>query len=414
MPAAPDVRDFAFVTGAYWAFTVTDGALRMLVLLYLHGIGYTPIQVASMFLFYEFFGMVTNLVGGWLGARVGLTPTLFLGLALQSLALGSLTVPEAWLTVPYVMVAQALSGIAKDLTKLSSKSYVKLVVKPGDGAALMKWVSILTGSKNTLKGVGFFMGGALLSLVGFGAACAGMAVALAVTLAVCAVALPWGAGKAEAKPKFSSVFSHDPRINWLSAARFFLFGSRDVWFVLALPIFLGSSLGWSSYQVGGFLAAWVIGYGFVQTSAPLFTGARAEAGGRRAPDAARLGGWTGLLLLPLVALVAALQLGAPPGPSLVAGLALFGVIFAANSAVHSFLVVHYAEEAQVSRAVGFYYMANAGGRLLGTVLSGAVFQWSGQGQSGLAACLLTSIGLVLASWLLCAPLRRSERAALST
>ncbi len=414
MHAAPERSEFAFVTAAYWAFTVTDGALRMLVLLYLHGVGYTPIQVASMFLFYEFFGMVTNLVGGWLGARVGLTSTLFLGLALQVLAVGSLTVPDAWLTVPFVMAAQALSGIAKDLTKMSSKSYVKLVVKQGDAAALMKWVSILTGSKNTLKGVGFFVGGALLSLVGFRAACTGMAVALAVTLVACAVALPWGAGKSKSKPKFSSVFSRDPRINWLSAARFFLFGSRDVWFVLALPIFLGSSLGWSFYQVGGFLAAWVIGYGFVQTSAPRFTGARLEGGARSAPNAARLAGWTGSLLVPLLLLVAALLLGAPPGPALIAGLTVFGVVFAANSAIHSFLVVHYAAHGQVSLAVGFYYMANAAGRLVGTVLSGAVFQWSGQGLGGLVACLLTSVGLVSASWLLCGPLRRSERDALSS
>lgn len=403
------LREYAVVTAAYWVFTVTDGALRMLVLLYLHGLGYTPIQIASMFLLYEFFGVVTNLVGGWVGARIGLTSTLFAGLALQIVAVGSMTAPEAWLTVPYVMVAQALSGIAKDLTKMSSKSYVKLVVKRGDSESLMRWVSVLTGSKNTIKGLGFFVGAALLALVGFQAACVGMVGVLVVTLVVSAVMLPWGAGKAKAKPKFSAILSRDPRINWLSGARFFLFGSRDVWFVLALPIFLGSTLGWSHYEIGGFLALWVIGYGFVQTSAPRFTGARSE-GGRRAPDAGRLSGWTALLLLPLGALVAALVYGAPPGPSLIAGLAVFGVVFAANSAVHSYLVVHYAEEGRVSLAVGFYYMANAAGRLTGTVLSGAVFQAWGEGQPGLVACLVTSILLVSASRLLCVPLRRSELA----
>jgi len=405
------LREYAVVTGAYWVFTVTDGALRMLVLLYLHGVGYTPIQIASMFLFYEFFGVVTNLVGGWLGARIGLTSTLFAGLALQIVAVGAMTAPEAWLTVPFVMAAQGLSGIAKDLTKMSSKSYVKLVVKQGDTETLMKWVSVLTGSKNTLKGVGFFVGAALLALVGFRAACGGMVAALVLALVLSLVLLPWGAGRSKGKPKFSSMLSQDPRINWLSAARFFLFGSRDVWFVLALPIFLGATLGWSTYQVGAFLAAWVIGYGFVQTAAPRFAGARDEQGARAAPDAGRLAGWTGLLLLPLGALVAALLLDAPPGPSLIIGLAIFGVVFAANSAVHSYLVVHYAEEGRVSLAVGFYYMANAAGRLMGTVLSGAVFQWWGEGKSGLVACLLTSIALVAASRVLCAPLKRSESTA---
>jgi len=205
------------------------------------------------------------------------------------------------------------------------------------------------------------------------------------------------------------VFSRDPRINWLSAARFFPFGSRDVWFVLALPLFLGSTQGWSFYETGAFLALWVIGYGFVQASAPRVTGARPD-NGRAPPDARRLGRWTGLLLVPLVALVGALVGGAPAGPSLIVGLAVFGFVFAANSAVHSYLIVHYAEEGQVSMAVGFYYMANAAGRLLGTVLSGAVFQGFGQGRDGLIACLLTSVVLVAASRLLCVPLKRSEGA----
>jgi predicted MFS family arabinose efflux permease len=401
------LRDYAVVSTAYWAFTVTDGALRMLVLLYLHDLGYSPIQIASLFLFYEFFGVVTNLVGGWLGARVGLTSTLFAGLALQVVAVGSLTAPDVWLTVPYVMAAQALSGVAKDLTKMSSKSYVKLVVAEGDSASLMKWVSILTGSKNTLKGVGFFVGAALLAAVGFRTACAGMAGLLALALIVAVAMLPWGAGRAKSKPKFTAVLSRDPRINWLSAARFFLFGSRDVWFVLALPIYLGASLGWSFYATGAFLALWVIGYGFVQAAAPRFTGAKGE-GERLPPDARSLGRWTAILLLPLAALVAALLLDAPPGPSLIVGLAVFGVAFAANSAVHSYLVVHYAEEGRVSLAVGFYYMANAAGRFLGTLLSGVVFQLSGEGRTGLVACLLASIVLVAASRLLCTPLQGAE------
>lgn len=397
-----NVRDYALVTGAYWIFTITDGALRMLVLLHLHELGYGPVAIASLFLFYEAFGVVTNLVGGWLGARFGLTRTLHAGLALQIVACGCLAGPPEWLSVPYLMAAQALSGIAKDLTKMSSKSYIRLVVPEGDSRGLMKWISILTGSKNTLKGVGFFVGAALLSTVGFRAACGGMSAALAVPLLASGLWLPAAAGKAVGLVPFSSVFSRDARVNWLSAARFFLFGSRDVWFVLALPIYLTDALGWTHRGVGGFLALWIVGYGFVQASAPRL------AGGGGAPTAARLGGWTAVLLLPLAALLVALRSGAPPGPSLIAGLAVFGAVFAVNSAVHSYLVVHYAEEDRVSLAVGFYYTANAAGRLVGTVLSGVVFHLAGEGAAGLEACLGGSLALVAASAVVCLPLGREE------
>ncbi len=409
------VRDYAVVTGAYWAFTVTDGALRMLVLLHLHELGRSPLEIASLFLFYEFFGVVTNLVGGWLGARTGLTTTLFLGLALQILAVGGMAVPTEWLGVPYVMAAQALSGVAKDLTKMSSKSYVRLVVADGDAGRLMRWVSLLTGSKNTLKGIGFFVGALLLGLFGFRAACGALAVALGVALALSAAALPWGAGRTGSRPKFTEVLSKDPRINWLSAARFFLFGSRDAWFVIALPLFLGS-IGWSFEETGGFLACWVIGYGVVQAAAPRFAGARdaTSASGRRPPDARRLGAFTFALVVPLVTLAAVLSTSVPAGPALVVGLTVFGIVFAANSAIHSFLVVHYAEEGRVSLAVGFYYMSNAAGRLVGTIISGALFQWAGMGRDGLVACLVAAAVLVAASATLCAPLRRAERARITT
>lgn len=403
-----NVRDYAVVTGAYWAFTVTDGALRMLILLYLNGQGYSPLEIASLFLFYEFFGVVTNLVGGWLGARVGLTSTLFMGLALQVGACSMLTVDAAWLTVPYVMVAQALSGVAKDLTKMSSKSYIKLVVPHDDLGGLMKWVALLTGSKNTLKGVGFFIGAALLARVGFQGACGGMAGALVLALLASVLMLPRGAGRAPGKVRFRAVFSKDPRINWLSAARFFLFGSRDVWFVLAVPLFLSVDLRWSFYEVGGFLALWVIGYGIVQASAPRYVGARGDGARRSPPTATGLGWWTIALVLPLGAIVAALHLGLSPAATLMVGLGVFGVVFATNSAVHSYLVVAYAEGDKVSLAVGFYYMANAAGRLVGTVLSGAVFQMAGMGRTGLVACIATSIAMVVLSRVMCTPLRAAE------
>ena len=90
------------------------------------------------------------------------------------------------------------------------------------------------------------------------------------------------------------------------------------------------------------------------------------------------------------------------------GLAVFGVLFAMNSSLHSYLIVSVADRDEVAADVGFYYMANAAGRLVGTLLSGAVFQAAGEGLEGLAACLVASLLLVAASRLLCAPLRRSE------
>src|SRR5690606_9320458 len=153
------------ITANYWAFTLTDGALRMLVVLHFHGLGYSPLDIALLFLFYEFFGVVTNLVGGWLGAQLGLNRTMNIGLGLQIVALAMLLVPPAWVAVPWVMAAQALSGIAKVLNKMSAKSSVKLLVAEEAQGTLYNWVAILTGSKNALKGVGFFLGGALLALL---------------------------------------------------------------------------------------------------------------------------------------------------------------------------------------------------------------------------------------------------------
>ena len=403
-----NLRDYALVTGSYWAFTVTDGALRMLVLLFLHQRGFTPLELAALFVLYEFFGVVTNLVGGWLGARFGLTRTLLSGLGLQVAACSMLAIDPALLTVAYVMAAQALSGIAKDLTKMSSKSYVKLVVPEDDLRGLMRWVALITGSKNTLKGVGFFVGGALLSTVGFTRACLGMAVALAATLALMAWLLPARAGRMGSKARLSSVFSRDARINWLAAARLFLFGSRDLWFAIALPVFLASSLGWSHYAVGAFMALWIVGYGFVQAAAPRLVA-------RSAPDGAgerrglQLGAWTLSLWLPLGAIAAMFYAGYSPEAALVGGLAAFGAIFAIDSALHSYLIVAYADGEKVAMNVGFYYTANAAGRLAGTVLSGAVFQAAGLGSSGLIACIAGSAAFVALSAGFCLPLRAAER-----
>jgi predicted MFS family arabinose efflux permease len=383
------VRNYLVVTGGYWAFTVTDGAIRMLVVLYFHLLGYSPFEVAMLFLFYEFFGIVTNLVGGWLGARIGLNLTMHIGMGMQVVALLLLTVPDAWLSVPYVMAAQALSGIAKDLNKMSAKASVKMLAGDGGESKLFRWVAALTGSKNALKGAGFFVGAALLEWIGFRGALAVLAGLLLVVLVVTALLLPKGVGKMKSKPKFTQVFSNTPAINWLSAARFFLFGSRDVWFVVGLPVFLYSVLGWSFTQVGGFIALWVIGYGMVQASAPRLI-RRSRHG--RGPGGGTAKLWAFILAAFPAAMALALQYDLDPALVIVAGLILFGVVFAINSAVHSYLILAYSDFDKVSMNVGFYYMANAGGRLAGTVLSGLVYQ-----TQGLTGCLWWSAALVLAA-----------------
>ncbi|MCP1582205.1 organoarsenical effux MFS transporter ArsJ [Pseudoxanthomonas mexicana] len=393
-----DVRQYLLITGNYWAFTLTDGALRMLVVLHFHQLGYSPLQIAMLFLFYEVFGVITNLVGGWLGARIGLNRTMNIGLAMQVIALSMLLVPAAWLTVPWVMGAQALSGIAKDLNKMSAKSSIKLLV-PGDRqGTLYRWVAALTGSKNALKGIGFFLGGALLATVGFAAAVAIMAGALLLVWLLSLLLLKRDLGKARAKPKFREILSKSRAINLLSAARMFLFGARDVWFVVALPVFLASTLGWDFWQVGGFLAAWVIGYGLVQSFAPHITG-RATG---RLPDGRSASAWAVLLAMVPATMAALLVYGVPASWVLIVGLTVFGGLFALNSALHSYLIVSYASEDGVSLDVGFYYMANAMGRLLGTVLSGWVFQ-----RWGLAACLAISAALIVVAAAVSVALPRS-------
>lgn len=374
-----NVRNYIVVTAAYWGFTLTDGALRMLTLLHFAQLGYSPVRLATLFLFYEFFGIVTNLLGGWLASRLGLRVTLLAGLALQVAALGMLALLDptwaAWVALGYVMAAQALSGIAKDLTKMSAKSAIKVLVPADASGTLFRWVAILTGSKNALKGAGFFLGGFLLTVAGFSGALGGMAAALAVVLVGCAAMLPADMGRAKAKAGWRELFAKTRAVNVLSAARFFLFGARDIWFVVGVPVFLSVSLGWSAARVGAFMALWVIGYGIVQAAAPLMWRGRAPAGGAAA----------GLAFL-LVAVAAALPLllltTVPAGVVIVGGLAVFGAVFALNSAVHSYLILDYTDGDKVALNVGFYYMANAGGRLAGCFLSGALFQ-----IGGLAGCL---------------------------
>jgi predicted MFS family arabinose efflux permease len=363
----------------------------MLVLLHFNDLGYSPVAIAFLFLAYEFMGILTNLLGGWVGARTGLNRTLVAGLGLQIAALGALTFEspswERWLSVAFVMAMQALSGVAKDLTKMSSKSAVKTVA--GDGS-LFRLVAILTGSKNALKGVGFFLGAALLAGLGYDGALWTMAAALGITVVALLIFLNEDIGKSKKKPPLRAVLSKSSAINRLSAARFFLFGSRDIWFVVALPVFLSDELGWSERGVGGFLAIWVIGYGIVQSYAPRLL----ARGGRRTDEVRASQHWA--LVLAVVSAVIAILVAADLAvtTAIVGGLIVFGVVFAMNSSLHSFLVLAFSDDDDVALDVGFYYSANAAGRFVGTLLSGLLYLWG-----DLAAALWGSAAFVVLTWL---------------
>lgn len=365
------MRNYALVTGAYWAFTITDGALRMLVLLAFHDLGYSPVAIAFLFVLYEAMGVITNLLGGWAGARSGLNRTLIAGLALQIVALTSLTLHDPswreWVSVGFVMGLQALSGIAKDLTKMSSKSAVKLVAGSEEGA-LFRLVAVLTGSKNALKGVGFFVGAALLESVGYDGALWILAAIVGIGLLGSLLLLSEDIGKSSRTPTLRSVLSPSAAVNRLSAARFFLFASRDIWFVVAIPIFLADVLDWSSERIGAFLAGWVIVYGAVQTIAPRLVALSAHV-----VNAAR--GWVAALGAVSAAIAALVTVDANTTLVVVGGLFVFGFVFAVNSSLHSYLILAYNERDEVSMDVGFYYSANAFGRLVGTLLSGALYLW---------------------------------------
>jgi len=388
------LRNYLIITGSYWAFTITDGAIRMLVVLYFHLLGYSPFEVAMLFVFYEFFGIVTNLVGGWLGSRIGLNMTMHIGMTLQIFALMMLMAPETWLTVAYVMSAQALSGIAKDLNKMSAKASVKTLLPENthNELQLFKWVAILTGSKNTLKGLGFFLGALFLQWFEFRGALVILATGLALTLLISIVLLPVGLGRSKNKVKFTQVFSKTPAINWLSAARFFLFGSRDVWFVVALPVYLYTVFNWSFMQVGGFLAIWIMGYGIVQANAPKLI---RRSHHKKGPDGSSARHWVFVLALFPAAIAAGLYTEFEPQIILISGLIAFGIVFAINSAIHSYLIIAWSDHDKVSMNVGFYYMANAAGRLTGTLLSGWVYQ-----IHGLIGCLIFSSLFIIIAGLL--------------
>ena len=395
--AGQELQNYFVVTLSYWGFTLTDGAIRMLVVLYFYQLGYSPLEIAMLFLFYELCGVITNFVGGWMASHMGLNTTMHLGMGLQVLALLMLAVPVAWLSVPYVMLAQALSGIAKDLNKMSAKASVKLMLPSNAQGKLFKWVAFLTGSKNAIKGVGFFVGGFLLHLFSFQTALFVLAFGLLILLIATMILLPKNIGQTKSKLKFKHLFSKSRDINTLSAARLFLFAARDVWFVVALPVYLSAVLGWSHTQVGSFFALWVMGYGIVQANAPrlLRYGLSKSAHHEKGPDGKTAKMWAFMLFVALTVMTLIFSQGSQPELVLVSGLVVFAIVFAVNSAVHSYLILDFSTQDQVSVDVGFYYMANAAGRLLGTVLSGWAYQnW------GLEGCLWWSTGFVLVTTLI--------------
>lgn len=400
------VRAYAAVTAAYWAIMLSDGALRMLVLLHFNGLGFSPVQLAYLFLLYELAGIVTNLAAGWLAARFGLAATLYAGLGIQIAALATLAqLDPAWgvtASVMFVMAVQGASGVAKDLSKMSSKSAVKVLAPAADGG-LFRWVAALTGSKNAVKGLGFFLGAALLAFAGFQAAIWGMAAVLAVILLAVVLFLPPGLpGRVTSSEGWSGWRSRDSRVNRLSLARMFLFGARDVWFVVGIPIYFQAVLSDGTaegrreafFLVGGFMALWIILYGAVQAAAPRILGGADRPEAQVTRDAVRWAGW--LVPIPF-AMAAAVLAAGDPAPWLTAllvlGLLAFGFVFAVNSSVHSYLILAFGQAHRITRDVGFYYMANASGRLIGTLLSGLSYQ-----VGGLPLCLATAGTMAAASW----------------
>jgi len=390
-------RNYAIVTAAYWGFTLTDGALRMLVLLHFYQLGYSPFTLAFLFLLYEAAGVLANLIGGWLATRYGITRMLTVGLSTQIVGFGLLSMLDpAWtatLSVAWVVLSQGVCGVAKDLTKTASKSAIKVTqaaAKEQNNGQLFKWVAWFTGSKNAMKGVGFFLGGLLLQTLGFQGSLWLMAGLLALVLLGVVTSLPTLMGKSKASKSAKELFAKNAGINGLAAARVALFGARDVWFVVGVPVFLYSQ-GWTFTMVGGFLAAWTIGYGLVQALAPQIVRRSADGLSTEVP-AARL--WSALLAVVPVALAVAVVLEVPHLEwVVVVGLSLFGVAFAVNSSVHSYLVLAYAGSEKAAEDVGFYYAANALGRFFGTLMSGLLYQWG-----GLLYALLGSAAMLLVCW----------------
>lgn len=442
---------------AFNLFTITDGAIRIIVLLYANQIGLSPLDIAVLFTLYELMGVVTNLFGGVFASRFGLKASMFLSLFLQLLGLvlvvlvepifgdlehlamklpSNLTCLASTRTVieegnmgkraeviVYITFCQALSGVAKDFMKISCKTIPKLVTKKDadEESSLFKLYSIVTGLKNSFKGFGFIFGALLTNFLGF-------EIAVYVLVGIVVVIVPavvWGidkdAGKAREFPGFNlKIFKKPWNINVLSLARFFLFGSRDVWFEVAAPLFFRNIIGWTEFEVGLFIGGYVIVYGYFQTAtAKIYKAKNKDAKKtswrpsclRGVPPVQHIGGWAvacaaEILLLGIVlhflyqeyiGQECAAQYGAAIAGVLIVGFYAFGVIFAVNSAIHSYFIGLFSGGDKASMDIGFYYMANAMGRLVGTILSGYVYEVT-RDEFGLSICLwVSSLFMALAA-----------------
>ncbi|MBM61303.1 MAG: MFS transporter [Rhodospirillaceae bacterium] len=381
--------NYLVITASYWGFTLTDGALRTLILFHFFKLGYSPFTLAFLFLLYEAAGIIANLAGGWLASRFGIRRMLVLGIGLQigGLLFLSLLNP-AWgaaVSVIWVVAAQGVAGVAKDITKTASKSAIKITSVDGNNQ-LFRWVAWFTGSKNATKGIGFFVGGLLLTTVGFKPALWLLVALLVVILVACFMALPAGLGVSNASKSVKELFSKSAGVNILAGARVFMFGARDVWFVVGLPVFLYSA-GWDFWAVGGFLAAWTIAYGAVQALAPALVSRSPDGLGRELPAACL---WIVVLTFVPAVLLLLLELGEvvplERETIVIISLLVFGLPFAVNSSLHSYLILAYAGSRKAAEDVGFYYAANAGGRLIGTLLSGFLYQ-----AAGLSGCIAGSL-----------------------
>lgn len=390
---------FFLITFSYWFFMLTDGALRMLVLLHFHTLGFTPLQLAYLFLLYEFFGMVTNLTAGWIAKKIGLNITLYTGLFLQILSLLLLTqIDKNWsitLSVIFVMATQGLSGIAKDLTKMSSKSSVKLLA-PDNNSKLFQWVSFMTGSKNAVKGFGFLLGSLSLTFIGFKSSLFFMAAFLSITLILVLILLKDKLSTTKKDTKFSEVFSKNKNINYLSLGRVFLFGARDTWLVVGLPIFLYSILSDGSIEsnhkaffvIGTFMAGWTVFYGFVQSITPKLVS-------NKNSTRKQIEFWaSALTVIPLFLIPLNFYTQDFLLHITIFVLFVFGFVFAINSSIHSFLILKFTDKNRVTLDVGFYYMSNAFGRLMGTLLSGLSYQYGGFSACVLVAAILLFINRI--------------------
>lgn len=404
------LKPFVVISSSYLLFTITDGGVRTIVLFNAFERDFTAFQVSLMFVLYELAGVVTNFLAGIAGARWGLRSTLLAGLCLQVVGIGmlfgwqkSFTKTEA---IIFVTVAQMLSGIAKDLVKLGGKAVTKLVTPEGKEGRLFKMVSMITGLKNSLKGVGMFIGAALVQVTYFGA--------LGTMLGIVLLAVPWAVLSLESdlgrmrreNITLSSIFKKNHNVNFLSAARFFLFASRDAWFEVPLPFYLRSpeGFGWERAAAGAFLGGWVIMYGQVQSWTPqLFSKPLRQFPANKYHATL----WVAILLVIPALLGSVMQFSdvfqsgtsqAAKIAIVVVALVAFAVVFAVNSSIHSYLVVKYSEGDKVAMNVGFYYMSNAAGRLIGTLVGGALFQWVGDDfNDGLAACFWFSVALTAAT-----------------